>query len=176
MEADDLQDWRAPDLGTMAAKMGIDPAVLQLETEHIGRSPDFPYLGFVSGKAPKTIYLDTLHWVALAKARLGRPAQQEDADAYEFLRQAATSGDIVVPICATSFMEISRITSLRQRSDLSDVIGEISGFVTLVDATIAKDHQIELALAERLDGERPPALRTLGIGVGFAFGKRGGIL
>jgi hypothetical protein len=164
-----------PDLAALAAHAGTDVSVLELAVMHRNNSPDFPFLGWADEHRPVSVYLDLFHWVALAKAKLGRSAVPEDLVAYEYLRQAAREGEIIVTLCAATYMEIARIGSVRQRKDLADVIGEISGFVTLLDATIAIDQQLETALAARLDRAPPATLQPFGLGVGFAFGKVGGV-
>jgi len=163
------------DLEVAASSFGIRPQVLSLALSHMSRSDDFPYLQFPMSHRPTVIYLDLLHWVGLAKAHLGRPETDESARAYETLVQAASQYRVVVPTSAALYMEISRIGSLRQRTDLADTIGMISGFVTLGSASLTTDVQLRNALAKRFGGENIQVSWPFGIGSGFAFGVRGGM-
>ena len=69
--------------------------------------------------------------MALAKARLGRPEFPHDRAAYEALRAAVASSQVIVLLSGITYQELSRIGSVRQRTDLADVIAEISGFATI---------------------------------------------
>jgi len=163
------------DLETAAASLGISPSVLTLALAHITRSDDFPFLSFPTSRRPIVIFLDQLHWIALAKARLGRPDTMDDAQAYEYLVTLASQDQAIFPIAAASYMEIARIGSCRQRIDLADTIGMVGGFVTIGSATLALDVQLKNALAARFGGEKVNVTWPFGIGVGFAFGIRGGM-
>jgi hypothetical protein len=65
------------------------------------------------------------------------------------LRDATGRGDVIVPLTLTTFWEIDRISSLRQRTDLADVIAEISGFVTITGRSVLVGHQVRTELADR---------------------------
>ncbi|SCL20762.1 hypothetical protein GA0070624_2103 [Micromonospora rhizosphaerae] len=55
---DDLSEWRAPELATIAATFDVDETVLQLVLDHLDRSSHFPILSYAPGKLPISIYLD----------------------------------------------------------------------------------------------------------------------
>lgn len=163
------------DLETATATLGISPNVLTLALAHISRSDDFPFLQFPTSPRPIVVFLDQLHWIALARARLGRPGTTDDVEAYEYLVELANQNRAVIPIAAATYMEIARIGSYRQRTDLADTIGMVGGFVTIGSATLALDLQLKNALAARFGGEKSNVTWPFGIGVGFAFGFRGGM-
>ncbi|HET9117047.1 MAG TPA: hypothetical protein VFN75_03050 [Pseudonocardiaceae bacterium] len=130
---------------------------------------EYPYLALATCDRLK-VYLDVNHWVALAKARLGRPASQQDQQVYEMLRNATAAGRVIVPLTAATYMEVARIGQLRQRTDLANVVAEISGLVSITSLSKALDHQLRTALAARFDGPQPAPLRPFGLGQPFALG------
>lgn len=150
---------------------GIPDGVLSLVTRHMQETSEYPLLA-VDNRQRLKVYLDIKDWVALAKARLGRPAFPHDHTAYEALKAATASGQVIVPLSATTYQELSRITSLRQRTDLANVIAEISGFVTITGRSVAMRHQLLAALAARYGGPEPAPVRPLGIGIQFATGDQ----
>lgn len=152
-------------------KFGIPKGVLTLALRHCDETDEYPVLGPAAADCLK-IYLDLKDWVALAKARLGRPEFPHDRLAYETLCAATAAGQVIVPLSPTTYMELARISSLRQRTDLADVIAEISGFVALSGRSIAVDHQMRTALAARFGGEVPAPIRPFGLGSSFALGDR----
>jgi hypothetical protein len=156
-------------LDTAAQKFGIPEDVLSLAHRYCAEADSYPYLGEATASRLK-ICLDMKDWVALAKARLGRPAFPYDQFAYEALRAATAAGQVIVLLTATTYMELDRISSRRQRIDLANVITEISGFAAITGRSIATDHQVHTALAARFGGQAPPPIRPFGQGSSFAFG------
>lgn len=150
-------------------ELGIPKDVLTLALRYCAETKQYPALGAAASER-LTIFLDMKHWVALAKARLGRPEFDHDQRAYEFLRAATAAGDVMVPICATTYMEMSR--NPRQSADVANVIAEIGGFVTIGGRKAAVEHQFRTALAARCDGPAPGPLRPFGLGQPFAFGDQ----
>lgn len=82
------------------------------------------------------------------------------------------AGQVIVLLSATMYQELSRIASLRQRTDLADVIAEISGFATITGRSVTTRHQVLTALAGRYGQLGPAPLRPLGIGIQFAAGDQ----
>ena len=135
-------------LEATAREFGIPDGALSLVMRHIRETSEYPLLAAGTEDRLK-VYLDLKDWVALAKTRLGRPEFPHDGAAYEALRTATASGQVIVPLSATTYQELSRIVSLRQRTDLANVIAEISGFVTITGRSAAMRHQVLAALAAR---------------------------
>jgi hypothetical protein len=152
-------------------KFGIPDGTLSLVMRHMRETSEYPLLS-ADNRECLTVYLDVKDWVALAKARLGRPEFSHDQAAYEALKAATASGQVIVPLSAMTYQELGRITSLRQRTDLANVIAEISGFVTITGRSVAMRHQVLAALAARYGGPAPAPVRALGIGIQFATGDR----
>ena len=152
-------------------EFGIPVGALSLVLRHLRETSEYPLLA-ASAVDRLKIYLDLKDWVALAKARLGRPEFPHDRAAYEALRAAVASGQVIVLLSGVTYQELSRIGSLRQRTDLADVIAEISGFATITGRSVATRHQVLTALAARYGGPEPAPIRPLGIGINFAAGDR----
>ena len=145
-------------------EFGIPVGALSLVLRHLRETSEYPLLA-ASAVDRLKIYLDLKDWVALAKARLGRPEFPHDRAAYEALRAAVASGQVIVLLSGVTYQELSRIGSLRQRTDLADVIAEISGFATITGRSVATRHQVLTALAARYGGPEPAPIRPLGIGI-----------
>ena len=158
-------------LDLASRKFGIPPDVLPPVFGHIRETNEYPLLAKDARDRLK-VYLDLKDWVALAKARLGRPEFAQDGLAYQIFRTATAAGQVIVPLSATTYQELSRISSLRQRTDLANVIAEISGFVAITGRSVATKHQVNTALAARFGGPEPAPLLPLGIGIQFATGDQ----
>lgn len=158
-------------LAEAGKKFGFDPAVLTLAMSLCTEADRYPLLSAGATRRVK-VFLDMKDWVALAKARLGRAEYPHDQVAYDMLRDATGRGDVIVPLTSTTFWEIDRISSLRQRTDLADVIAEISGFVTITGRSVLVGHQVRMALADRFSAPAPAPVDVFGLGQPFATGDR----
>ena len=156
---------------TALQQFGIPQDVLTLAVRHCTETDRYPLLSLRTADRLK-VFLDLKDWVAMAKARLGRPQFPHDARAYEALRAATAASQVIVPLTATTYMEVARISSLRQRTDLANVIAEISGFVAISGRSIVVDHQLRTALAARFGGPPPAPIPVFGLGSPFAFGEQ----
>jgi hypothetical protein len=150
---------------------GIAPDVASLALRHCAETDDYPQLGAEAADRLK-VFLDLKDWVSLAKARLGRPERPEDGRVYEVLRSAAAAGDVIVPLTAATYLEVTRISSPRQRTNLTDVIAEISGFVSIAWQSVLIEHQLRTALAERLGGPLPAPIPVFGLGNPFGVAEQ----
>jgi hypothetical protein len=124
----------------------------------------------------RLVYLDLNHWIALAKAARGHTDGQRHVEALGALRAASSRGDVVLPLSASHYMEMSGIRNERHRVDVAAVMEELSGFATLLDRTIVMRLEIEAALDRIRPRPQPYAqVRLVGHGVGHAFGMVGGL-
>ncbi|GAA1963694.1 hypothetical protein [Catenulispora subtropica] len=161
-----IPGWSVLDSAT--AEFGIPKDALVLALRFADQTPEYPV--FPAAENRLKVYLDLKDWVSLAKARLGRPQFPADQVAYEMLRATTAAHQVIAPLSATTYMEVAKISSLRQRTDLTDVITEISGFATITGRWIAVDHQLRTALAARYGGDAPAPIHPFGLGAMFAFG------
>lgn len=121
------------------------------------------------------IYLDLNHWVSLAKASIDRHDGQEFISILNLLRRAVKSRNVFVPLSATHYMEVTKIANVRQRTDIANVMSEISHFITLASPAQRLDFEIAAALGRRYSRlPAPSPLQPIGVGFSFAFGLRDG--
>lgn len=129
----------------------------------------------VAAGAP-SVCLDTRDWIALAQARIGHPHGERFRPCYEWLREAAATGQIRVALSAGSYMELNLaipIHRVRQRADLADVISEITRFWNLRCRADLLASQVEQALHERLGRPMfPNRPQVFGPGVTWSFDGR----
>jgi hypothetical protein len=127
-------------------------------------------------RPPKLVYLDMLHWISLAKANSGHPEGPQYAEALSAILEAVDKGVAVFPISDTTYMEVSRIGSYRQRRDLRNVIERVSRFQVVTSRVAIANHEVE-ALLDRIVGPSPDPVNGMDYldwGVARAFGMVGG--
>lgn len=132
-----------------------------------GLLPNYP-----ARRDPVRVYLDLNHWISLSKALKGRADGKKYESPLRFLQDASNSGAVVVPLSATHYMEVTKIASVDQRSDLANVMSMVSHFVTLASPKDRLDFEVASALSLRFP--QMPAQLTfsdLGVGFRFAFGQ-----
>ena len=123
----------------------------------------------------RTVYLDMNHWIGLAKAAQGHTGGGRYRDLLDEVRSLSQRGDIRFPLSGQHYMEMAKISSLRQREAVATLMVEISQFATLLCRSLIMRLELE-ALLDASIGARPTPyapLRLLGEGVGHAFGVRG---
>lgn len=121
------------------------------------------------------VYLDLNHWISLAKALKGKEDAKIHKDSLDFLSAASDSGNIVIPLSVSTYMEVSKIASVDRRNDVAIVMSRISHFATLLSPTQALDFEVASAFRRRfpqLEALPPPI--KLGFGFMFAFGQGSG--
>jgi len=118
-----------------------------------------------------SVYLDTNHWISLAKARLGRPDGEPFVPCYEFLLAWTGKGALRVVLSSSSYTEVTRaVPTVRQRTELADVMSEISRFWTIRRFSQLLEAQFDQALHDRLGRPAfPIKVEPFGRGVLFAF-------
>jgi hypothetical protein len=153
------------------------PSELTGPLETLGLGPEqvellrvMPALDVEPSSTALRIYLDLNHWISLAKARVGRQDGQPFLSCYQLLRQGVQNRDLVIPLSAAHYMELSQTRSLRHRTDLANVMSELSQFTTLAGYGSRLQTELEAALFARAGALTPrPNRPVLGRGVGFAF-------
>jgi hypothetical protein len=139
---------------------------------------DYAWPPFTKPAPPAPIaYLDLNHWISLAKAAVGHPDGGKSQPALDALRELRASGQVLLPLSATHYMEMSRIRSARQRFDVADVMEELSGFECLMDRTVVIRLELQEAFCRLLgeDARIYDPLPLIGNGGMQAFGLRGGL-
>lgn len=125
---------------------------------------------------PPLLYLDQMHWVGLAKANAGSGGEPAYKELLHQLRQARYAAQVVVPLSATHYMELSGVASHRQRSDVAAVMAELSSFATLAPRVAVMGLELEAMLDRVVGPAQPslPALPLVGHGWRHTFGVVGG--
>ncbi|HEX6339874.1 hypothetical protein [Umezawaea sp.] len=125
---------------------------------------------------PKLVYLDLNHWIYLSQAASGSVNGERYRPALDACRHARAAGTAVFVLAGVHYMEMTKIKDPAQRGRLTEVMEELSGFVTLLDRQIVIRLEIESVLDDRLGPwvEPYPTATLLGRGFGHAFGMKGG--
>lgn len=92
------------------------------------------------------VYLDQNHWISLAKANTQHPQGSTFIDVLFYLKKAVADGQIVCPLSLTHYMELSYIGNFKQRSDVAEVMAELSLFYTLPPKDILQKIEMKRAL------------------------------
>ncbi len=121
----------------------------------------------------KLIYLDLNHWINLAQAVTGHSEGLQYMPVLQACRAARAAGTALFPLSASLYTEVSKITDPAQRSDLAELMEELSGFTSLLTVTAVTDLELDAALTARLgpSPNPPSAVDLLGPGHGWAVGK-----
>src|SRR5262245_29019218 len=99
-----------------------------------------------SARPPKLVYLDLLHWIALAQANTGHVEGAKVADVLLACVTAVESGAAVFPISDSLYIEVARIGLQRQRRDLREIIERVSGFTVVASREVIAAHELEALL------------------------------
>ena len=122
------------------------------------------------------VYLDVLHWVSLAKAHSGHRQGTTVERALAACIRSVEAGTAVFPISDSTYMEVSKIGSYRQRRLLREVIERVSRFTVVTSRVVIANHEVE-ALLDDVIGPSPSPINSmtyLDWGVARAFGMVGG--
>jgi hypothetical protein len=117
-----------------------------------------------------SVYLDQWVWIRLAKADRGKPREASDPAVLAAVRDASAAG-VVFPLSATHYMETSKVTSPRQRSDLARTMASISRCRTLRSRRVLLRHQMLHAMHVSFGRPafRPQPPEVLSAGLMWAF-------
>jgi hypothetical protein len=127
-------------------------------------------------RPPELVYLDMLHWIALAKAHAGHRDGKRHEETLVALIRARESGSALFPISDSIFFERSQIRQHRQRRDLRDVIELLSQYFVVTSRSVISVHEIEALLDDLVGPTSRPIneMNYLDWGVARAFGIVGG--
>jgi len=117
------------------------------------------------------VYLDQNHWISLAKANTQHPQGSTFIEVLSYLKKAVADGLIVCPLSLTHYMELSYIGSFKQRSDVAEVMAELSLFYTLPPKDILQKIEMRKTLLNtfrRVENKNDETKNILGRGCFFA--------
>ncbi len=129
----------------------------------------------VPQRPPTVVYLDLNHWISLSKAHSGHSEGPAYSAALDACTRAARDGRATFPLSGTTFIEINKIASYRQRRDLREVIERVSAFAVVTSRSVVAAHEFEEML-DRLVGPSVDPVNLMDYldwGVARAFGTSG---
>lgn len=123
------------------------------------------------------VYLDLNHFIFLARAKADDPTTPPGyRELLIVARRATEQRRALVVLSAEHLFEMSAISDPRQRSDLADVMEELSGFHYILGRSELARSELEAGISTLLgDGDEPEHLPLVGPSFGRAFGMRGGV-
>ncbi|WP_207844017.1 hypothetical protein [Williamsia soli] len=110
------------------------------------------------------VYLDQNAWIALAKAKLGRPdAPRGSRDVFDFVREAARRGDVSFVLSLTHLYETQK-RGWDSRLDIVETMAELSKFETIVHPKVIVPQEVDHLVAMMLN-EQEPRVNVFGRGL-----------
>jgi hypothetical protein len=123
-------------------------------------------------RPPAVVYLDLNHYINMAKVIAGKITVEGYPELLASARRAAAEGRAVFVLSATHLMEVTAIKDPKQRSNIADVMAELSGFTYMLGRPLVEELEVEGSLAELLGPEmidlKP--INLLGYGAAWPFG------
>lgn len=122
----------------------------------------------------RTVYLDINHWYALGEAMVGRPQKPEHVDVLRQLVCLVEQGQIMIPLSAVNYIELSENPRDHQREEAAQAMTLLSRFNTMTSTKRIVDEEFGLAL-NRMFGRPAFPVRTEKFGFGANFALTGEI-
>src|SRR5271167_2448896 len=122
-------------------------------------------------RPPAVVYFDLNHYINMAKVVAGKTVDGY-AELLASSRRAVAEGRAVFVLSATHLLEVTAIKDPKQRSNIADVMAELSGFTYMLGRPLVEELEVEGSLAELLGPEviDLKAIDLLGFGAGWPFG------
>ena len=115
------------------------------------------------------VYLDTNHWISLAKARVGHADGERHRECYEALLDVTVSGELCVVLSSANYMELQlAVKGARQRTDLADIMSELTRFHAIRPRSELLEAQVMQRLHDTIGRPAFPS-RPEPFGLGFAW-------
>jgi hypothetical protein len=110
-----------------------------------------------------------MHWIGLAKARIGHPNGPQYAEALKALSAGVAAGNLSLPLSSVHYAELRNTGSIRQRVDVALTMGRLSRYATIASREVILKAELLHALAKWRGLAIPPVPRETFFGHGFAF-------
>jgi hypothetical protein len=131
-------------------------------------------LSLMESRAALKIYLDINHWYALGEAMAGHPRQHEHKDLLLQLAKCVEQGDLIFPLSAVHYIELSENPRDHHRKEAANVMTLLSRFRTITSTKRILDEELAYALNARFGRPAfPVRVEKFGYGSGFALGHPG---
>jgi hypothetical protein len=124
---------------------------------------------------PALVWFDLNHWIGLAKAAVGHPDGARYADLLDAACLADRRGAAIFVLNDTHHMELAAIADPRQRKDIAVVMGQLTGFRSLLCRPAVMDLEVRSVVdwMSGIAGPPHPPVRLLGVGIGHILGRYG---
>ena len=109
---------------------------------------------------PKLVYLDLLHWIALAKALSGHHDGKKDIDHLDFCLRVVEEKTAIFPISLSIYVEILKNQNYQQRCNLRKAIELLGQYIVVTSRSVVATHEIE-ALLDQIVGPNPKPINTM---------------
>lgn len=118
----------------------------------------------------RIVYLDLNHWYALGDAMAGHPQQPEHGDVLRQLVDMVEQGQLMFPLSAVHYIELSENPRDHQREKAANVMATLSRFNTITSTKKIVDEELAFELNRRFGRPAfPVKVAKFGIGVNFAL-------
>lgn len=119
-----------------------------------------------------TVYLDTNHWVYLARAANGRPTNPGHVRILELLRRHVAAGELRLPLSWIHYVEVHQAHPVERRQRLAKLMIELSQGLSIAPLSWRLPESLTQSVARAFGIVRvPQPVAVLGCGVAFAFGQ-----
>lgn len=122
----------------------------------------------------RTIYLDQMHWIALAKAQAGHADGARHSGVLRALSAGVAAGSVSLPLSSVHYAEVGNTQSIRHRTDVALTMGSLSRYATIAPREVILKAELRHALGKwrGLSIPAPSRATIFGHGFAFAFGER----
>jgi hypothetical protein len=134
-------------------------------------APTIEMPSLATSTSATNVYLDHLHWIGLAQARLGQEAGAKFKDVYDVLLEGTKAGTIRVVLSAMSYTELhASVRSPSRRTDLADVMSELSRYWAIRPTSQLLEAQFLQSLHDHLGRPTfPPQQVVFGRGLYWVY-------
>ncbi len=131
-------------------------------------------LPLAKNEFPKCLYLDQNKWIDLAKAYFQRPGGEEFKEALGALREATSSGRLLLPFSFVNALEAMNSEDVARRERLARFMIDLSDNVTILPQNLLQPVEIKNLLRRTFNRGREIPVRPWLIdrGVYHAFGAK----
>ena len=119
-----------------------------------------------------TVYLDTNHWISLARAASGHPTDPGHVRILELLRHHVAAGELQLPLSWIHYIEVHQAHQVERRRRLARLMIELSQGLSIAPLSLRLPESLTQSVARAFGIVRvPQPAAVLGRGVAFAFGQ-----
>jgi len=117
----------------------------------------------------KRVFLDTNHWITLARVRIGNEEDVDKIRIYDKIKKQADSGKILFPFSLFHLHDLLKNKNKKQRNEVIDCIVDISKGYVLKTYLHFRKQEIENALLTKMGKKPLHDIRSQILGNGIAY-------